>query len=32
VTAADGIHALEVVDAAAASARQRREVSLAELR
>ena len=32
VTAADGVHALEVVEAAALSARRRREVTLAELR
>jgi predicted dehydrogenase len=32
VTAADGVHALEVVEAAALSSRLRREVTLAELR
>ena len=32
VTAADGIHALEIVDAAARSTRERREVSLSEVR
>ena len=31
VTAADGVHALEIVDAAALSSRQRREVPLSEL-
>ena len=32
VSAADGVHALEIVDAAALSARERREVSLADVR
>ena len=32
VTGADGVHALEIVDAAALSARERREVSLSEVR
>ena len=32
VTAADGVHALEIVDAGALSARERREVSLSEVR
>jgi UDP-N-acetylglucosamine 3-dehydrogenase len=32
VTAADGVHALEIVDAAALSSRARREVSLSEVR